>query len=216
MTWSTTNKTWAVGEIVTAAMMNQYIRDQLNQTSLGKITTTGDLVYASSATTLDRLAIGSTGQLLAVQGNGKPSWFTPPSCYLQGSTQAALSGTLTALNWTTELFDASSMHSTATNSSRITVNVPGTYQCAMQVGWDGDSSGNRHQLITNNSIAGYIGYAQFPASAVVNGIVQAVSAPVPVSSATYFVAYVYQDSTGTRQVQLGANVGMFAAHWIAP
>jgi hypothetical protein len=40
------------------------------------ITTTGDIVYASSANTPARLGIGSTGQVLTVSG-GVPSWSAP-------------------------------------------------------------------------------------------------------------------------------------------
>jgi hypothetical protein len=39
-------------------------------------TTTGDLIYASSANTPARLGIGSTGQVLSVSG-GVPAWATP-------------------------------------------------------------------------------------------------------------------------------------------
>lgn len=74
MTWSTTNKTWSVGEIVTAAMMNQYIRDQLNQTMLGVVTTAGDIVSAGSATSLSRLAKGSTATMLQVDASGTIGW----------------------------------------------------------------------------------------------------------------------------------------------
>lgn len=41
-------------------------------------TTTGDLIYASSANTPARLAIGSTSQVLTVSG-GVPTWATPAS-----------------------------------------------------------------------------------------------------------------------------------------
>ena len=40
------------------------------------LTTTGDTIYASSANTPARLAVGSTGQVLTVAG-GVPTWATP-------------------------------------------------------------------------------------------------------------------------------------------
>lgn len=57
MTWGT-NHTWTVGEILTAALFNLWIRDQLAETAPAKVTTAGDVVYATGAGALTRL--GST------------------------------------------------------------------------------------------------------------------------------------------------------------
>jgi hypothetical protein len=50
----------------------------LTTPSISTMTTTGDILYASSANTPARLGIGSTGQILAVSG-GVPSWTAAPS-----------------------------------------------------------------------------------------------------------------------------------------
>lgn len=41
------------------------------------LSTTGDIMYASSASNPARIGIGSTGQVLTVAGGGIPSWATP-------------------------------------------------------------------------------------------------------------------------------------------
>ncbi len=52
---------------------------------------TGDIIYASSANTPARLGIGSTGQVLSVSG-GVPAWATP----LSGSMTVLASGSLSS------------------------------------------------------------------------------------------------------------------------
>jgi hypothetical protein len=58
-------------DIVTVWTVNAF--SVTNAISSGLVTTTGDLIYASSANTPARLGIGSTGQVLTVSG-GVPSW----------------------------------------------------------------------------------------------------------------------------------------------
>jgi hypothetical protein len=62
-------------------------------------TTTGDIIYASSANTPARLGIGSTDQVLKVSG-GVPAWATPSSggMTLLNSGGTAMSGTSTSVS----------------------------------------------------------------------------------------------------------------------
>ena len=74
MTISWPPRTWVQGELVTAAMMNEQIRDSV--LALYPYTATGDLAYAGTgATELARLAIGEAGQVLKVNSAGSaPEW----------------------------------------------------------------------------------------------------------------------------------------------
>jgi len=58
--------------------------------------TTGDILYASSATQLSRLAIGATDTILSVQG-GVPTWRTPANILTDLSGQAGA-----AFNWNSQ------------------------------------------------------------------------------------------------------------------
>jgi len=52
----------------------------------------------------------------------------PPACSVKGSSaQSINNGTTTSLNAGTETFDNDSMHSTVTNTSRITIQTAGRY-----------------------------------------------------------------------------------------
>lgn len=74
MSW-TNPLTWAVGQLVTAAQLNTHLRDNMLETAAAKVTTAGDIVYATAANALARLGVGSTGQVLTV-ASGLPSWQT--------------------------------------------------------------------------------------------------------------------------------------------
>lgn len=63
--------TAVTGATYTAAQYNTYVRD--NFTAIWAYTTAGDIVYASSATALARLAIGASGTYLASDGSA-PAW----------------------------------------------------------------------------------------------------------------------------------------------
>ncbi len=77
MAW-TAPRTWVTGEIVTAALMNSAIRDNLLETSASTVTTAGDIVFADAANSMgSRLAIGANDKVLVSDGS-VPSWGDPP------------------------------------------------------------------------------------------------------------------------------------------
>lgn len=78
------------------ATTNDYTDAQVQNSPTNKLTTTGDLLYASAANTLARLAIGATGNLLGVAG-GIPSWVTPPGFEI-GYDQTTSSVNITGLS----------------------------------------------------------------------------------------------------------------------
>lgn len=60
----TTDLTWVSAEILTAALLNTHLRDNLLETGPAKVTTAGDLLYATAANALTRLGIGTTRAVL--------------------------------------------------------------------------------------------------------------------------------------------------------
>lgn len=102
-------------------------QDDSNAIQNALLTTTGDTIYASSASTPARLGIGSTGQVLTVSG-GVPVWSTPSAAALVGCSikrenvsTALTSGVAAVVAFTTENFDTDSFHDNTTNNSRITI-----------------------------------------------------------------------------------------------
>mgnify|MGYP001609395771 FL=1 len=56
--------TWVVGEILTAALLNTHLRDNLLETGVAKVTTKGDSAWATAATAMARVAAGGDGEVL--------------------------------------------------------------------------------------------------------------------------------------------------------
>ena len=65
--------TWTIGQILTAAQMNEQLRDNMQMTATGIVAQPGDTVYATGPNALTRLGIGATNKRLGVAG-GAPTW----------------------------------------------------------------------------------------------------------------------------------------------
>jgi hypothetical protein len=72
MSWQTPKMDWAPGDIVGDADLNR-IEGNLAETGPAKVTAAGDLLIGAGPNALQRLAIGTSGQVLIVSG-GMPTW----------------------------------------------------------------------------------------------------------------------------------------------
>ncbi len=82
MPW-TAPRTWTTGEIVTAAMMNTHVRDNLLETAPAKAVAAGDLFYATGMNAITRLPPGTAWQILRMNSAGSaPEWTNPPAIYV--------------------------------------------------------------------------------------------------------------------------------------
>ena len=128
-----------VGRATTDTLTNKTISASSNTLS-GVInntltTTTGDIIYASSANTPARLGIGSSGQVLTVSG-GIPSWATSSS----GGMTSIASGSLSGSTTTVGSFSAS-----YTDLYLVITNVSGTDGTGgLRLRINGDSTANYH------------------------------------------------------------------------
>ena len=117
--------------------------------ALNPSTTLGDLEYRSStANTNTRLALGTAGQRLTVNSAGNaPEWQTPIAFLAEISTgQSINSGTITKVQFDTEVIDNASAYDPTTNY-RFTVPTGqgGNYLIGFDVAWGVYSAG--HQTI---------------------------------------------------------------------
>jgi len=137
------------------------------------LTTTGDIIYSSSGTTAARLGIGTTGQVLNVTG-GIPAWATPASgvtfagvSLYNSTTVSAANNTVTTMTFDSELFDTDAYHSTATNTSRITIPAgkAGYYLLYGQITFLASSTGVRQAQLHKNGSASELTIDALPNSA---------------------------------------------------
>ena len=86
----------STGDVITAAAWNALLgtSGDMSETAVAKVTTAGDITYATGANALTRLGIGSTGTVLTVAG-GLPTWAASSSSTIKykTSTQSFISTT---------------------------------------------------------------------------------------------------------------------------
>jgi hypothetical protein len=94
----TAYRTWTTGEIVTAALMNEQVKDNGLLTAPAIMTGQGDLIYGSAANTPARLAkdANSTRSLTNTGSSNNPAW-------AQVALATGVSGTLPVANGGTNL-----------------------------------------------------------------------------------------------------------------
>lgn len=115
------------GDTLTLGNYNQ-IRDNDAASAPAIVTTKGDLVVATAANTLARLAVGTDGARLRANSAvaAGVDWQIVPACRVYNNADIdPATGSWVALTFNTEWYDYSSMHSTVTNPGRITVPAGG-------------------------------------------------------------------------------------------
>lgn len=117
--------TWVVGQLVTAALMNEQVRDNL--IAIWKGTTAGDLDYYTGADAKARLPIGDPGQVLRVAAGGaSPEWGSGVIAGMvqrtsEFSTASASFVDVTSVSFTLSLPSACTVLVMASGSMRIGV-----------------------------------------------------------------------------------------------
>ena len=131
------------------------------------LTAKGDLISATAASTVARLAVGSNDQILVADSSTATGlkWATPAGasfvgvrCY-RSAVQSIPNATVTAMLWDVENYDTSGFHSTSTNTDRITIpsGEAGYYLITGNVNWATNATGFRNGTFRVNNNAAIIG-----------------------------------------------------------
>jgi hypothetical protein len=170
----TTPRTWVTSELVTAALMNTHVRDNV-----------------------------------AFLAN-------PPACRVsRSSTQSLTSGTEATLAFDTEQFDTNSMHSTVSNTERITINTAGIYVFS----WGTQLSADTDYLVAYTYLR--IGGATIVAHGSSIGTYTDAVGPLlngsclyKCAAADYFEVRAFQRNTSAGANTTQAATTFFAATWV--
>jgi len=175
----------------------------LTTPTISTLTTNGDLVYGTGSGALSRLGIGSSAQVLTV-ASGVPSWATPAGgasfvgCSASASgSQSIANNTVTALTWNTEEFDTNTFHSTATNTSRLTIpsGKDGYYLFTASMYWDTNATGYRSIVVKKNGSTTLLVLPELLGSTVASGGAS-MSVIASAVATDYFEVYGRQTSGG--------------------
>jgi hypothetical protein len=147
--------------------------------------------------------------LMGSAGNGMPRFRG-----YQATAQAVANNTWVSVTLDTEQYDSDNGHSTTTNSSRYTVQVPGTYLIVGSIGMVASATANRAVRITVNGspIPGSFVKTGAPDASGSSGLVSVTTAVCAVGD--FIEVQVNQNSGGTLNTAAAGDVACsMAATW---
>lgn len=199
MSWTTPIDPPADGNAITRAFFMTYVKDNLTQL---RAVTGGDPSGA--------------GQVLVSTGAGVANWAAQPACRVYNSTNISIPGVnITVLTFDSERYDTGGLHSTSSNTSRLTCVVPGKYRIFGHCEYTQNGTGIRGLHIYVN---GSLSIAETYVSAISTAH-QGMTATTEYALAAgdYVELVAYQSSGGNLDVRaVGNHTPEFGMSWICP
>lgn len=165
---------------------------------------TGDIPYASSASQISRLAIGTAGYILASIG-GVPTWVPRDigARVYNDANQSIPNNVTTTLTFNSELWDTDTIHDNSTNNSRLTCKTAGRYLINGQVRFAASAVGRRQLFLLVNATT-QIASTNYGLDTDGNWRGQ-ISSIWPLAVNEYVELQAYQNSGGALNVEIVAN-----------
>jgi hypothetical protein len=138
----------------------------------------------------------------------------PPACAAYHSAaQSIPNATATAVSLNSEYYDTDGMHSTSTNTSRLTIATDGIYQITANILFDIGGTGMRDLAIYKNGATQYRGSSTLNITA---SFFTQLSTATTISlvAGDYVEAFVYHTQGTALNIRGDANGVHFAATWL--
>lgn len=177
--------------------------------------TAGDYIevfaYQNSTAALNMMGgVGRSYLTMAWVGGTGAAWGNAGASVYNVGNQSCANGTETLLTFDSELFDIDGMHSTSSNTSRLTCVTPGTYQVSGYIAFDANATGVRYlALYKNGALVGYP--STIPASSAGVSSSLALSHIIQLVVGEYLEVKAYQSSGGALNVFGGSSRTVFSA-----
>lgn len=146
---------------------------------------------------------------------GPSSFGTIPAVRATNSMNESIpNASYTTLTFDTNAYDNAGMHSTSTNTSRLTAPISGVYDVTGSVVWAGSTTGDRFLYIRKNGSSD----VAFSAVAIAAGYTsEEATTQVRLSAGDYLELQVYQgNGTALNIENFGDYSPQFAMHWVGP
>lgn len=185
---------------------------------LDVITTQGDTIAATAAGNFTRIAKGTAYQLYRMNsGATAPEFATMPyvSVFNNANISVGTSGSPTTLTFNSERADTEGIHSTGSNTDRLTCVTPGSYLVTACIQFASNATGYRTVEVVHSS-SGTVLVERVPA---VNGnaTVLSVAGQVQLTAGQYVTVQATQTSGGALNVEnSGSHSPRFELMWIGP
>lgn len=143
----------------------------------------------------------------------------PPACRVYNNAAIPVtSGAWNALTFNTERWDTDSMHSTVTNTGRITLNTAGLYIVTGHAEFAANATGVRGLQVLRNTDADGIAQIYYQAAPATTGTAITVATVWKFAAGDYIQLRAFQNSGGALNINYGgANTFFtpeFSATWI--
>jgi len=133
----------------------------------------------------------------------------PPACSVyHNTTQSLANDTTTALLANSEYFDNASMHSTASNTSRITIGTDGRYLFYATVTFAADGTGRRLVYLRVNGTTSYLLNSIAPPASPTTCVVPVIKS-LPLVATDYVEVLANQNSGGALNTTLSEFYAKF-------
>ena len=201
------------GATYTAAQYNTYTRDNL--TAIWVYTTAGDIAYATGATTLARLGIGSNYKVVRSNGSA-PTWdkVLQEARVYKTADQSYSSGAAAEIAFNAEILDEYGWHNNSTNNERITVTQTGVYVPFLKIYFNKDTGGSGTFVLSMDIL---LNGAATPNSSNPLREIDAVTKhaicggiPIAMTAGQYVTARFSQNSGGSGKIINGSGATVFA------
>lgn len=141
--------------------------------------------------------------------------FSPPACRVYSSVNiATVNATDKLLPFDTESYDPTGMHSTSSNTSRITIAVPGLYVVTGQAQFQANATGFRQLGIVINNFGGFYNFVNMPANTTGTNTKLCVADTIKLAAGDYIELDAYQTSGGALNVEAFGFAPSLSAVWI--
>lgn len=169
------------------------------------------MAYAALST-IQTIATGQvfTAATLQQANDNDEFLIDPPACSVYGSAaQTLTTDTLTAMNANSELYDNNSMHSTSTNTSRITCQTAGRYWVSGSVIFATNGTSERSIEFRKNGTTQYLGLKVNANTAGSQNTVLSAVRTVVLAAGDYIEVMARQRSGGNLDCSLDEFAAMF-------
>jgi hypothetical protein len=138
----------------------------------------------------------------------------PQASATNSTTQSISTASVTSLTFDTNEFDTAGIHSTTTNTDRLTAPIAGIYQVNLSARWQPNATGSRFLAISKNG-GGYFASNWIPATPATDDTDESVSTLIQLAAGEYVDAFAYQTSGATLAVgDQGGDPSHFSITWV--
>jgi hypothetical protein len=178
---------------------------KINGTTVSAKTGTGSVVLATSPAITTPTITDPTISSNAITGSAARLVFKQAMVRVTKSgAQSINNSTTTAITWDTETYDTDTLHSTVSNTSRLTASVTGKWLVTTSIGFAASATGSRIVTIRKNGTTDYA-QAASPNAGGSDGVQVTVSDIVDLAASDYVEINVTQNSGGALNVNTSST-----------